>query len=85
VLFHTKHTFHTNILDLTIEMDNNGTIVEPSNFEMENSQLSENPATNPPITEQTTRTLITIKEISRPNRAKSSLQVIIPETFSGEN
>jgi len=33
VLVHTNHTLHTNILDQTIAIDNNRTILEPTNLE----------------------------------------------------
>jgi len=46
VLFHTNHTLHTNILDQTITMNDDGSILQPSNSETGNSQPTESPVTN---------------------------------------
>ncbi|KNE87779.1 hypothetical protein PSTG_18830 [Puccinia striiformis f. sp. tritici PST-78] len=46
VLVHTNHTLHTNILDQTITMTDDGSLLQPNNLETGNSRQTENPLTN---------------------------------------
>ncbi|KAE9521291.1 hypothetical protein AGLY_018310 [Aphis glycines] len=84
VLVHTNHTLHTNILDRTIAMDNNGTLLEPINLETENSQQSENLATtvlSPKISQEF------LSQSGKPvdTIGLEAALKLLPTTFSGAN
>ncbi|CAI6358764.1 unnamed protein product [Macrosiphum euphorbiae] len=46
VLVHTSHTLHTNILDQTITMADDGSLLQPNNIETGDSRQNENPVIN---------------------------------------
>jgi hypothetical protein len=84
VLVHTNHTLHTNILDQTITMADDGSLLQPNNLETINSRQTENPVTNtstpnnpPELLSQSGKSVDTIG-------LEAALK-LLPFTFSGEN
>lgn len=84
VLVHTNHTLHTNILDQTIVMDNNGTLLEPTNLETENSQQSENLATTA-LSQKTSQELLSQSGKPVDTIGLEAALKLLPATFSGAN
>lgn len=84
VLVHTNHTLYTNILDQTIAMDSNGTLLEPTNLEAGNSQQSETPTTNTE-SQKNPHELLSLSGKTVDTIGLEAALKLLPATFSGTN
>lgn len=84
VLVQTNHTLHTNILDQTIIMDNNGTLLEPTNLGTENTQQSVNLATET-SPQNNPQELLSQSGKSVDTIGLEAALKLLPPTFSGAN
>jgi len=84
VLVHTNHTLHTNILDQTIIMENNGTLLEPTNLGTENAQQSANVATET-LAQNNPQELLSQSGKSVDTIGLEAALKLLPATFSGAN
>jgi len=83
-LVHTSHTLHTHILDQTRTMENNGTLLEPSNLETDNSQPPAHPAIETPL-QKNPQELLSQSGKSVDKIGLESALKLLPATFSGAN
>jgi len=84
VLVHTNQTLQTNILDRTIVMTDDGSILQPINYEAGNSQPAENLVTNT-STQNNPQQLLSQSGKSVDTIGLEAALKLLPATFSGAN